>query len=66
LFDDDGLAYVCATAERFFAVHRVLDMMSESLDKQPTSRLLKFIIPCYARLSDDRWLVEQFHHLKCS
>ncbi|AES75941.2 CCR4-NOT transcription complex subunit 9 [Medicago truncatula] len=55
LFDDDGLAYVCATAERFFAVRRVLDMMSESLDKQPTCRLLKYIIPCYARLSNDRW-----------
>ncbi|AET05559.2 cell differentiation RCD1-like protein [Medicago truncatula] len=54
LFDDDGLAYVCATAERFFAVRRVLDMMFESLDKQPTPRLLKFIIPCYARLSDGR------------
>jgi len=64
LLDDDGLTYVCATAERFFAVRRVLDMMFESHDKQPTPRLLKFIIPCYARLSDDRRLVEQFHHLE--
>ncbi|KAI5433078.1 hypothetical protein KIW84_020388 [Lathyrus oleraceus] len=34
LEDDDGLAYICATVERFFAVARVLDMVLKSIEKQ--------------------------------
>ncbi|XP_012568680.1 uncharacterized protein [Cicer arietinum] len=51
--DEVGLDYVCATAERYFAVGRVLDIVLESLEKQPSPRLLKIIIPCYARLSSN-------------
>ncbi|KAL5052450.1 hypothetical protein RYX36_033132 [Vicia faba] len=53
LADEDGLAYVCATVERFFAVTRVLDMMLESLQIQPSLRLLKLVIQCYSRLSNN-------------
>jgi CCR4-NOT transcription complex subunit 9 len=66
LLDDDGLACVCARPERFLAVGRVLDRVLENLEYQPSNRLLKHLIPCYSRLSQNRWLVEQFHHLKCS
>jgi hypothetical protein len=48
------------------AVGRVLDKVLENLEYQPSNRLLKHLIPCYSRLSQNRWLVEQFHHLKCS
>ncbi|CAJ2634013.1 unnamed protein product [Trifolium pratense] len=54
LMDEDGLAYVCATAHRFFAVSRILDMVMEYVQRQPSSRLLKLIIPCYSRLSENR------------
>ncbi|CAK8579692.1 unnamed protein product [Lathyrus sativus] len=53
LLDDDGLAYVCATVERFFAVSRVLDMMLENLQRQPSLRFLKLVVTCYSRLSEN-------------
>ncbi|KAF9610537.1 hypothetical protein IFM89_023202 [Coptis chinensis] len=53
LLDDVGLRYICTTAERFFAVGRVLGTMVTSLSEQPSSRLLKHIIRCYLRLSDN-------------
>ncbi|XP_072055059.1 uncharacterized protein [Arachis hypogaea] len=56
LLDDVGLDYVCTTAERFFAVGRVLGNMVAALAEQPSSRLLKHIIRCYLRLSDNRRL----------
>lgn len=56
LLDDVGLDYICTTAERFFAVGRVLGNMVAALAEQPSSRLLKHIIRCYLRLSDNpRW-----------
>ncbi|CAA3012721.1 cell differentiation RCD1 homolog isoform X1 [Olea europaea subsp. europaea] len=53
LLDDVGLDYVCTTAERFFAVGRVLGNMVAALAEQPSVRLLKHIIRCYLRLSDN-------------
>lgn len=53
LLDDVGLEYICTTAERFFAVGRVLGNMVGALTEQPSSRLLKHIIRCYLRLSDN-------------
>lgn len=57
LLDDVGLEYICTTAERFFAVARVLTNMVAALADQPSSRLLKHIIRCYLRLSDNLRLV---------
>lgn len=48
-----GLNYICATAERFFAVGAVLGNMVVTLADQPSPRLLKHIIRCYLRLSDN-------------
>ncbi|KAI3436877.1 hypothetical protein D9Q98_006285 [Chlorella vulgaris] len=48
-----GLNYICATAERFFAVGAVLSSMVTGLAEQPSVRLLKHIIRCYLRLSDN-------------
>eukprot|EP00955_Chlamydomonas_euryale_P096551 365019-Chlamydomonas_euryale.AAC.15 len=56
LLDDVGLNYICATAERFFAVGAVLGSMVMSQaqsSEQPSQRLLKHIIRCYLRLSDN-------------
>ncbi|XP_068658146.1 uncharacterized protein [Aristolochia californica] len=54
LLDEMGLRYICATAERFFAVGRVLGTMVASLaEQQHSPRLLKHIIRCYLRLSDN-------------
>jgi CCR4-NOT transcription complex subunit 9 len=53
LLDDSGLNYVCQTAERFYAVSTVLANMVNSLIEQPSGRLLKHIIRCYLRLSDN-------------
>ncbi|KAL6517760.1 hypothetical protein OROMI_033461 [Orobanche minor] len=53
LLDDVGLEYICTTTERFFIVGRVLANMVAALAEQPYSRLLKHIIRCYLRLSDN-------------
>lgn len=53
LFDDQGLIYICATAERFYAVSRVLSTMVDKLQRHPSTRLLKHVIRCYLRLSDN-------------
>jgi len=66
LLDYDGMAYVCDTAEQFFTVARVFDMMLSSLMIQHSPRLLKLIIQCYSRLSEHSRLVEKFHNLKYS
>ncbi|XP_047983953.1 CCR4-NOT transcription complex subunit 9-like isoform X2 [Salvia hispanica] len=44
LLDDVGLEYICATAERFFAVAGILSNMIIALAEQPSARLLKHII----------------------
>ncbi|KAM0948619.1 putative transcription regulator Rcd1-like family [Dioscorea sansibarensis] len=54
LLDDIGLRYICATAERFYAVGSVLATMVATLAEQPSTRLLKHIIRCYLRLSDNQ------------
>jgi CCR4-NOT transcription complex subunit 9 len=53
LLDDIGLNYVCATAERFYAVSTVLNRMIDTLVNEPSVRLLKHIVRCYLRLSDN-------------
>merc|ERR1719445_445209 len=53
LLDEIGLNYICATAERFYAVSTVLSNMVHILVHQPSVRLLKHIIRCYLRLSDN-------------
>lgn len=53
VLDDVGLAYVCATADRFFAVSTVLSNMVALLVEAPSQRLLKHVIRCYLRLADN-------------
>jgi CCR4-NOT transcription complex subunit 9 len=53
LLDDEGLKYLCGRPERFYAVSSVLDCMVESQLLKPSSRLLKHIIKCYFRLSEN-------------
>ena len=53
LLDESGLAYVCATAERFYAVSTVLANLTVTLVEQPSARLLKHIVRCFLRLSDN-------------
>jgi len=53
LQDEMGLQYICATADRFYAVSTVLSNMVAHLAESPSSRLLKHIIRCYLRLSDN-------------
>ncbi|CEG45830.1 Protein involved in cell differentiation/sexual development [Plasmopara halstedii] len=53
LLDDMGLTYICHTPERFYAVGTVLSKMVTTLVEAPAPRLLKHIIRCYLRLSDN-------------
>ncbi|KAK2074493.1 hypothetical protein P8C59_008696 [Phyllachora maydis] len=53
LLDDAGLAYICATYERFYAVGTVLSNMVAQLVEQQTARLLKHVVRCFLRLSDN-------------
>lgn len=54
LLDINGLNYICATAERFYAVSTVLGNMITSLVEAPQVRLLKHIVRCYLRLSENQ------------
>ncbi len=51
--DEEGLKYLCGKAERFYAVSSVLNFMVESQMQKPSVRLLKHIIKCYFRLSEN-------------
>eukprot|EP01121_Diplochlamys_sp_Union-15-3_P018566 TRINITY_DN6780_c0_g1_i2.p1 TRINITY_DN6780_c0_g1~~TRINITY_DN6780_c0_g1_i2.p1 ORF type:complete len:295 (-),score=42.75 TRINITY_DN6780_c0_g1_i2:110-955(-) len=53
LLDDLGLNYICATAERFYAVSSVLSRMVQQIVSRPSQRLLKHVIRCYLRLADN-------------
>jgi CCR4-NOT transcription complex subunit 9 len=61
LLDEMGLNYICATAERFYAVSTVLSNMVAVLVEQPSTRLLKHIVRCYLRLSDNLRAREALH-----
>jgi CCR4-NOT transcription complex subunit 9 len=52
LLEETGLNYVCATAERFYAVSTVLANMVQLLQIHPSVRLLKHVVRCYLRLAD--------------
>nr|BAD21680.1 putative RCD1 [Oryza sativa Japonica Group]BAD22192.1 putative RCD1 [Oryza sativa Japonica Group] len=51
--DDAGLAYVCANADRFYAVGAALATVVTSMVDQPSKRLLKHVIRCYLRMSEN-------------
>ncbi|KAI8895336.1 hypothetical protein BC833DRAFT_601572 [Globomyces pollinis-pini] len=53
LHDDMGLNYICQTYERFYAVGTVLSNMVTQLAEQQSIRLLKHVVRCYFRLSDN-------------
>lgn len=53
LLDDNGLQHICSTAERFYAVTTVLANMVSKLIETPSARLLKHIVRCYLRLSEN-------------
>lgn len=53
LADEAGLNYICQTFDRFSHVAMVLGRMVLHQQKEPSSRLLKHIIRCYLRLSDN-------------
>ncbi|GLC45805.1 CCR4-NOT transcription complex subunit 9 [Pleodorina starrii] len=54
LLDDAGLSYICASGDRFFAVTNTLYSMVIAMGQNgPSQRLLKHIVRCYLRLSDN-------------
>lgn len=55
LMDDLGLSYVCHTYDRFSAVSNVLARVVQQMTASPptSSRLLKHVVRCYLRLSDE-------------
>lgn len=53
LMDEEGLKYLCMKPERYLAVSNVLNFMVESQLAKPSQRLLKHIIKCYYRLSEN-------------
>lgn len=53
LLDDLGLQYICQTYERFYAVGAVLANMVAALVESQAVRLLKHVVRCYLRMSDN-------------
>ncbi|CAL5021204.1 unnamed protein product [Urochloa decumbens] len=51
--DEVGLQHICATPECFFQAASALANMVIALTEQPSTRLLKHVICCYIRLTDD-------------
>ncbi|EPY53144.1 RNA-binding protein [Schizosaccharomyces cryophilus OY26] len=62
LCDDVGLQYICQTYERFYAVASVLNNMVLQLVDSFAFRLLKHVIRCYLRLSDNPRAREALRH----
>ncbi|CAN6170892.1 unnamed protein product [Urochloa humidicola] len=52
IMDRAGLQYICATPEHFFWIASVLESMVTE-QPPPSTRLLKHILHCYLRLTDD-------------
>ncbi|KAK4336912.1 hypothetical protein RND71_044024 [Anisodus tanguticus] len=53
LLDETGLSYICQTYDRFSHVAIILGKLVYNLTKEQSSRLLKHVIRCYLRLSDN-------------
>ncbi|WAQ94580.1 CNOT9-like protein [Mya arenaria] len=53
LLDETGLSYICQTYERFSHVAMILGKMVLHLSREPSARLLKHVVRCYLRLSDN-------------
>nr|ACO14704.1 Cell differentiation protein RCD1 homolog [Caligus clemensi] len=53
LLDDCGLSHICQTYDRFSHVAMILGNMVIALAKEPSARLLKHVVRCYLRLSDN-------------
>lgn len=57
LLDETGLSYICRTFERFHHVATILGTMVIALAREPNEskspRLLKHVVRCYLRLSDN-------------
>ena len=63
LLDETGLTYICHTYERFYAVGTVLSNMVNQLVETQAVRLLKHVVRCYLRLSDNlRYVLLSAHH----
>ena len=60
LLDDNGLNYICATYERFYAVGTVLSNMVNQLVEQQTARLLKHVVRCFLRYGSHSRLSSPF------
>jgi CCR4-NOT transcription complex subunit 9 len=54
LLDETGLTYICHTQERQEAVMGPLAILVEDVVQKQSIRLLKLVLQCYARLTDDR------------
>uniref|UniRef100_A0A1I7ZG81 CCR4-NOT transcription complex subunit 9 n=1 Tax=Steinernema glaseri TaxID=37863 RepID=A0A1I7ZG81_9BILA len=61
LLDDTGLNYICQTYERFSHVAMILGKMVLQLAKEPSGRLLKHVVRCYSRLSDNTRALQALH-----
>lgn len=53
LLDDAGLAYICQTYDRFSAVAQVFSNITKQIVDTHSVRLLKHVVRCYLRLSDN-------------
>ncbi|OTF80916.1 cell differentiation protein RCD1-like protein, partial [Euroglyphus maynei] len=62
LLDETGLNYICQTYDRFSHVAMILGKMVMALAKDQSARLLKHVIRCYLRLSDNPRAREALRH----
>lgn len=62
LLDETGLNYICQTYDRFSHVAMILGKMVLALAKDQSARLLKHVIRCYLRLSDNPRAREALRH----
>lgn len=53
LLDEFGLNFICQSYDHFYSIITVLNTMTCQLVEMPSTRLLKHVIRCYLRLSDN-------------
>ncbi|KAK6637445.1 CCR4-NOT transcription complex subunit 9 [Polyplax serrata] len=61
LMAETGLTHVCQTFDRFSHVAMILGKLVLSLVSQPSPRLLKHVVLCYLRLSENQQAREALH-----
>lgn len=62
LQEDHSLNFICASGDHFYSLCAVLGKMTSQMSEPPSLRLLRHVVRCYLRLSDNAQAREVLKH----